>query len=105
MMAFIQEPSAYHKTVLSDLQASWTLLREVVVNGFGFPDSDKLLFHIDEAMSWESVRNIGSMKATFIIIQNIAIQSNAPETVMERIDAVRDDLDETLQAFAEGEIL
>lgn len=104
-MAFIQEPSAYHKTVLSDLQASWSLLRETVVNDFGFIDSDKLLFHIDEAMSWESVRNLDYMKATFIVIQNIAIQTKAPETVMEQIDAVRDDLDETFQAFTEGEIL
>ena len=56
-------------------------------------------------MSWESVRDLGSMKATFIIIQNIAIQSNVPETVMEPINAVRDNLDETFQAFAEGEAL
>lgn len=104
-MGFIQESCAYHKTVLSDLQASWTLLREAVVNDFGFTDSDKLLFHIEEAISWESVRNLDHMKAMFILIQNLAIQSKAPETVMEQIDAVRDDLDETFQALAEGEIL
>ena len=101
-MAFIQDPTGYHKTVLSDLQASWSLLRVAVVNNFGFTDSDKLLFHIDEAMSWESVRDLGSMKATFIVIQNIAIQSNAPETVMKPLNAVRDDLDETFLALAEG---
>lgn len=61
-MAFIQEPIHYHKTILSDLQGSWSLLR---INDFSFQDADKLLFHIDEAISWESVRNLTRMK-TFL---------------------------------------
>ena len=58
MMGFISEPTGYYKTALSDLQGSWSNLRDAVVNDFGFPESDKLLFHIDEAMSWECVRNL-----------------------------------------------
>jgi len=53
-MGFIKEPSGYYKTALSDLQGAWGNLRETVVNNFGFPNSDKLLFHIDEAMSWSA---------------------------------------------------
>ena len=52
-MAFITEPTGYIKTALSELQCSWGNLRNAVVDNFGFSDSDKLLFHIDEAMSWE----------------------------------------------------
>ncbi len=74
-MAFIQEPKVYEKTALADLQGAWMVLREAVVRRFGFPDSDKLLFHINEAMSWESVRDLDAMKATLILIRNIAIQA------------------------------
>jgi hypothetical protein len=70
-MAFVTEPTSYEKTAISDLQGSWANLRAAVVENFGFIDSDKLLFHIDEAMSWESVRNLELMKATFILVQNI----------------------------------
>ncbi len=102
-MAFITEPAGYIRTALSELQGSWGNLRDAVVKDFGFPDSDKLLFHIDEAMSWESVRNLDSMKATFILIQNIATQTDAPEDVYEWIDDVRESLDATFEAIADGD--
>ena len=51
IMGFETEPAGYEKTAFSDLQGSWINLREAVVEYFGFPDSDKLLFHIDEAMN------------------------------------------------------
>jgi hypothetical protein len=103
-MSFIQEPTHYQKTVLSDLQGSWSLLRETVVNNFNFENADKMLFHIDEAMSWESVRNLTIMKATFILIRNIALHSKASESILAAIDQVQYDLDETMQALAEGKI-
>ncbi len=101
-MAFITEPTGYIKTALSDLQGAWGNLRDAVVDNFGFLDSDKLLFHIDEAMSWESIRNLNTMKSTFILIQNITIKSEAPEEVAELIDDVRECLDEVFKAIAEG---
>lgn len=101
-MAFITEPTGYEKTALSDLQGSWGNLRDAVVKNFGFPDSDKLLFQIDEAMSWESVRNLNNMKLTFILVQNIALQSEAPEEVIEWVDDVRESLISTFEAIAEG---
>ena len=104
-MAFKKEPTSYYKTALSDLQGSWGNLREAVVNNFNFTKADKLLFHIDEAMSWENVRDLEQMKQIFILVQNIAIQSKAPDEVMEWVDAVRDDLAEVLAAIANGEVL
>jgi hypothetical protein len=101
-MAFITEPTGYEKTAISDLQGSWGNLRDAVVENFGFPDSDKLLFHIDEAMSWESVRNLNIMKSIFILVQNIALQAGAPEEIIEWVDDVRDSLDAAFEAIAEG---
>jgi len=92
-MGFETEPTRYVKTALSDLQGSWGNLRRSVMEGFGFPDSDKLLFHIDEAMSWESVRNLGNMKSTLLLVQNIAAQSESPEEVAGWVDDVRESLD------------
>ncbi|MES9901442.1 MAG: hypothetical protein ABW168_02020 [Sedimenticola sp.] len=101
-MSFITEPSGYEKTAISDLQGSWGNLRDSVVENSGFHDSEKMLFHIDEAMSWESVRNLNIMKKTFILVQNIALQANAPEEVVEWIGDVRNSLDAAVSAIAEG---
>ncbi len=101
-MAFITEPTGYEKTAISDLQGSWGNLRDSVIENFGFPDSDKLLFHINEAMSWESVRNLNLMRSTFILVQNIATQTNAPEEVIEWVDDVRESIDAAVEAIAEG---
>ena len=102
-MGFPTEPTSYAKTALSDLQGAWIGLREAVVNDFGFPDSDKLLFHIDEAMSWESVRNLERMKSTLLLVQNIISQSDTPEEIKESVGNVRESLEEVFLAIAEGE--
>ena len=47
-MSFYKESAHYEKTALSDLQGAWTFLRDTVVENFGFPGSDKIIFHIDE---------------------------------------------------------
>lgn len=104
-MGFPTEPTSYEKTALSDLQGAWIGLRDAVVVSFGFPDSDKLLFHIDEAMSWESVRNLNRMKSTLLLVQNIISQSNAPEEIKESFEGVRECLEEVFSAMAEGEKL
>ena len=103
-MGFVKEPSTYCKTALSDLQGAWANLREEVVSNFGFPNSDKLLFHIDEAMSWECVRNLKLMKETLLLVNNIAMQS-APDEINELVEIVREHLDEVHSAIAEGEKL
>ena len=104
MKSFNIELKAYEKTALSDLQGSWLVLRDTVVKHFGFPNSDQLLFHIDEAMSWESVRNLKRMEATLLVIQNIASQNSSHDEVVDAIDEVRHCLKEVFDATAEGDI-
>jgi hypothetical protein len=102
-MVFETEPTGYIKTSLSELQGSWGNLRNEVVKQFGFPGSDKLLFHIDEAMSWESVRNLNNMKSTLLLVQNISNQADAPDEIKEWVDSVRESFEETVMAIKHGE--
>ena len=64
-MVFFTEPDHYVKTILSDLQGAWGCLRGEVVKHAGFPNWDRLLFHVDEAMSWETVRHLERMEPRF----------------------------------------
>ncbi len=96
-MAFPTESSGYEKTILSDLQGAWILLRESIVEADGFNSIDRVLFHIDEAMSWESVRNLDLMPPLLLIIRNLCLQGGAPTEVMENIEEVHAILHEVLQ--------
>ena len=95
-MTFTQEQTGYEKTILSDLQGAWSLLRDSVANAAGFEGWDRALFHIDEAMSWETVRNLKRMPPLLLIIRNIGIQGKAPQEVLENIRAVDEILKEVL---------
>ncbi len=103
-MSFYEEPTHYEKTALSDLQGAWTVLRDTVVENFGFPGSDKIIFHIDEAMSWECVRDLNRMYPLINLIHNLANQNEAPESVLEAIIEVRNDFEEVRTALNKGEI-
>lgn len=103
-MSFYKEPTHYEKTALSDLQGAWTILRDTVVENFGFPNSDKIIFHIDEAMSWECVRDLNRMYPLINLIHNIANQNEAPTSVVEAIVEVRKDFEEVRTALNKGEI-
>jgi hypothetical protein len=103
-MSFYREPTHYEKTALSDLQGAWSFLRETVVENFGFPGSDKIIFHIDEAMSWECVRDLNRMYPLINLIHNLANQNEAPESVLEAIIEVRNDFEEVRTALNKGEI-
>ncbi len=98
-MAFVQESTGYEKTILSDLQGAWTALRASVVDAAGFEGWDRAIFHIDEAMSWESVRNLRGMPPLLLIIRNICKQGKAPEEVLENIREVDDILKEVRSEF------
>lgn len=101
-MPFETEHTGYAKTALSELQGAWSLLRDSVVKHFGFPDSDRLLFQIDEAMSWESVRDLNHMKKILTLVTNIANQTDTPEEIMEWLGDVQSTYDATIIAIAEG---
>ena len=98
-MAFPTELTGYEKTILSDLQGAWTVLRESVVDTKGFDGWDRVLFHIDEAMSWEMVRNLDQMPPLLLIIRNLCFQGKAPREVMENIEDVNDILKEVLHEY------
>ena len=95
-MAFPTERSGYEKTILSDLQGAWAALRESVVDARGFDGWDRVLFHIDEAMSWETVRSLDRMFPLLLIVRNLCVRGRAPEDVIENIEAVNGLLDELL---------
>jgi hypothetical protein len=103
-MGFDVEPSGYEKTILSDLQGTWQCLRQEVAENPGFDGWERALFHIDEAMSWESVRNLRHMQRSLLLVRNILQQADVPDGVAECLDAVSALMDETLEALASGEI-
>ena len=98
-MAFPTERTGYEKTILSDLQGAWILLRQSVVDTEGFDDWDRVLFHIDEAMSWETVRDLARMPPLLLIIRNLCSQGGAPPEVMANIEDVNHILREVLQEY------
>ena len=69
-----------------------------------FQDSDRLLFQIDEAMSWESVRDLEYMRKTLVVIHNIAVQAKAPSEVIDSIEYVEQNMEEVFEAKVKGEI-
>jgi hypothetical protein len=93
-MEFYEEPHHYEKTIFSDLQGSWENLRAAVADNHPFPESERLLFHIDEGMSWESVRNLSLMRKALLLIQNIVSMNPVPEEAIEGIEDVVDILSE-----------
>ena len=64
-MPFQAEPIHYVKGALSDLHGAWSCLRDTVVN---LPPSEiqhRLISHIDEGMSGESVRNLEQKRENY----------------------------------------
>lgn len=98
-MPFIEESTGYEKTILSDLQGAWSVLRDSIVDAAGFEGWDRALFHIDEAMSWESVRNLRRMPPLLLNIRNLCVQGKAPQEVLENIQEVDEILKEVLSEF------
>jgi len=103
-MGFDTEPTGYEKTILSDLQSAWQCLRGEVAENPGFNGWERALFHIDEAMSWESVRNLCHMQRSLILVRNILQQANVPDGVAECLETVSEVMGETLEALSNGQI-
>jgi hypothetical protein len=96
-MEFPTEPSGYQKTILSDLQGAWAIFRKSVVDTGGFENWDRVLFHTDEAMSWETVRHLDRMPHLVLIIRNLCAQGRAPGEVMQNLEDITAILEETLR--------
>jgi hypothetical protein len=95
-MPFVQESTGYEKAILSDLQGAWSSLRTSVVDAAGFDGWDRAIFDIDEAMSWENVRNLRRMPPFLLIIRNICLQGKAPQEVLGNIRELDEILKEVL---------
>ncbi len=64
-----------------------------------------MLFHIDEAMSWETVRHLERMEPLVVLIRNLAVQGQAAEEVMESLETVNDILREVYELLRQGKTL
>lgn len=100
-MTFDTESTGYEKTILSDLQGAWTNFRDAVAENAGFPGFEKVLFHTDEAMSWETVRNLKLMPPLVLIIRNLCVQGEAPKDVLTWLNEIHGLLDEVLEEYPE----
>jgi len=50
-------------------------------------------------MNWESVRNLGHMKDTLLLVTNLAVQAKLPQASMEDLEEIRDTLDEAIEQY------
>ena len=98
-MSFHTEQTAFTKTILSDLQGAWSLFRETVLENVGFDGWERVIFQTDEAMSWETVRNLQLMPPLVLTIRNICIQGNAPDEVVQTLNQLQKLLEETLEEY------
>jgi len=57
------------------------------------------LFHIDEAMSWEVVRDLRQMPPLLVVIRNLCIKGKVPDEIIENIDEIQEILSEVLERF------
>ena len=103
-MGFDTEPLGYEKTVLSELQGAWKCLRDALAENPGFDGWQRVLFHVDEAMSWESVRDLGYMRGRLNLVRNMLQRTDAPADVIECLEGVNELMDATLAALSAGEI-
>jgi len=104
-MPFQTEPTYYIKGVFSDLQGAWACLRNAVVNLPPSETQHKLIFHIDEGMSWESVRDLKQMGNTILLILNIIRQAEVSKEVCDWMEDVREHFDDVMSCIKKGEIL
>jgi len=104
-MTFDTEPTGYEKTILSELRGAWQCLRNEVADNPGFDGWERALLHIDEAMSWESVRNLHQMRRTLTLVRNILQQAAIPDTIGECLEVVSELMDETLDDLSSRKIL
>jgi len=76
--------------------------------GCGFrslPDCERLLVHIDEAMSWESVRDLDKMRSALLLVRNLPMRNGVPGEIVMSVNEVAENLDEVFSEIAKGKRL
>ena len=74
-------------------------MRESVVESGGFEHWDRVLFHVDEGMSRETVRSLNRMPPLVLIIRNLCVQGGAPGEILRNLDDVEEVLKEAVEKF------
>jgi hypothetical protein len=98
-MTFDEEKPGYEKTILSDLQGAWKQLQDSVIESLEFYGSNYAILYINQAMSWEIVRDLRRMPPLLLVIRNICTQGGAPQEVIDDINYVDEILKEVLNQF------
>lgn len=98
-MTFDEEKTGYEKTILSDLQGAWKNLQDSVIESLEFYGSNRAILNINQAMSWEIVRDLRRMPPLLLVIRNICAQGGAPHEVIENINYVDEILKDVLKEF------
>ena len=96
-MHFYTEQTSYEKTSLSDLQGAWENFKHTLLCLHPFPYSDRIIFHLNEAMSWEMVRDLKKMKDVYLLIRNMCMKSEKAEELTGDLEVIRDCLDEAIE--------
>ncbi len=99
MKKFYTEQQVYEKTSLSELQGAWENFKTTLLKQHPFDNSDKIIFHMNEAMSWEVVRNLHEMKNIYMLIRNIIIKTQQYETLVEELNEIKSCLDDALEEY------
>lgn len=80
------EPMPYLEAIFSDLKITFSCLRDVV---FKLPQSNirsRLLFQLNEAISFESIHDFSRMKNAFLLIKTIVWQEKLSGELLDWID-------------------
>lgn len=101
---FEAEIGFYMKGILSDLEEAWSLLRQSIVELPSSEHQQRLLFHVDEAISWDRVRDLVSMSPLLHLIRHMIQQSDAeiPNGVREKLEDLQVIFDEALGCLVES---
>ena len=76
-----------------------------MVDHAGFPGWERVLFHPDEAMSWETVRYLERSEPLRLLIRNLAAQGQAPAEVLEAMEEIAEILQEGQSDVKRGKSL
>jgi hypothetical protein len=95
-MASKNESTGYRETILSELQRAWRRLGDLAVEYRDFEGCNRAILHINEATSWEVVRDLKKMAGLIGEIRKICTRGKADKKVMEQIENVDGILERTL---------
>uniref|UniRef100_I2PWW7 Uncharacterized protein n=1 Tax=Desulfovibrio sp. U5L TaxID=596152 RepID=I2PWW7_9BACT len=100
-MYFYTEQTPYEKTSLHGLQGAWENFKHTFLCLHPFSGSDRIIFHLNEAMSWEMVRDLKKMKDVYLLIRNMCLKSEKAEELNEDLEEITKCLDEAVEEYGD----